>query len=188
MLCKTSVAWVEYYETYPKQTHRNRCYICSANGLLPLSVPVKRVHGNRTLTSEVEIDYGQPWFKKHRRAIESAYRKAPFFEYYASEIWTTLQQHYDKLVDLNMALFEVVAHRLKLDKEIIPTADFSLQVSDADYRQVNYYRDHATDLILPCYKQVFDDRYSFSSKVSILDLLFNLGPEAAFYVKGVAEK
>lgn len=186
LLCNESKVWIEYYETYPKQTHRNRCYIAGANGLLPLSVPVKRIHGNHTLTAEVVIDYGQPWFKKHWRAIESAYRKSPFFEYYAPEIWDTLKNPYERLVDLNISLFRVIAKRLKLEQEIIPTEDFLHQVNFKDYRQTDYRKDNVYNPTLPSYKQVFDDRYPFSPKVSVLDILFNLGPEAVLYWKEVA--
>lgn len=185
LVCKEAKVWVEYCETYPKQTHRNRCYIASANGLLPLSVPVKRIHGNHTLTSEVVIDYGQPWFKKHWRAIESAYRNAPFFEYYAPEIWDTLQKPYDRLVDLNFSLYRIIAKRLKLDQEIIPTENFLPYVGLKDYRQLDYRKEHTCNLLLPSYKQVFDDRHPFSGKVSVLDILFNLGPEAALYWKEI---
>ena len=76
------VVVVEQYETFPKQTYRNRAVVATANGLLPLSVPVVRTNGNHTYTKDMDICYNENWAAKHWRAIESAYNSSPYFLYY----------------------------------------------------------------------------------------------------------
>ncbi|MEL7005978.1 MAG: WbqC family protein [Bacteroidota bacterium] len=79
------IVW-EVSDHFLKQTFRNRNVILTANGPLSLVVPVK--YGNRTPYKSVSVDYSENWQKKHLRAIQSAYAKSPFFDYYISEIET----------------------------------------------------------------------------------------------------
>ena len=70
---------LEGWEHFPKQTYRNRSYINTANGVKILTVPLKERHG-KILTKDVKVEVGKKWRNSHWRTIESAYRKAPFFE------------------------------------------------------------------------------------------------------------
>lgn len=83
--------WIETKERFEKQTYRNRCYILSANGVLPLTIPIKSA-GKKPPMDEVMIDYKEKWLNQHWRAITSAYNKSPFFEYYGPEIHDILFQ------------------------------------------------------------------------------------------------
>ena len=80
------VVVVEQYETFPKQTYRNRAVVATANGLLSLTVPVVRINGNHTYTKDMAICYNENWAVKHWRAIESAYNSSPYFLYYKDEV------------------------------------------------------------------------------------------------------
>ena len=180
---------VEQYETFPKQTYRNRTVIATANGLLSLTVPVVRTNGNHTYTKDMAICYNENWALKHWRAIESAYNSSPYFLYYKDDIETILNRQYSTLIDLNMAILAFVFKKLRLKKEVILSDDYVSQIGEStvDYR--NYFSPKNKEVLsLPEYDQVFADRYGFQSDISILDLLFNMGPESLLVLQKCAQK
>lgn len=188
MLDKQMVV-VEQYETFPKQTYRNRAVVATANGLLSLTVPVVRINGNHTYTKDMAICYNENWAVKHWRAIESAYNSSPYFLYYKDEVEAILNKQYIGLVDLNMDILSFVFKKLKVAKDIMLSTDFVLAEDVAtieDYRN-RFSPKNKEILQLPPYDQVFEDRYGFQSDISILDLLFNLGPDSLGYLKEVVK-
>ncbi len=181
------VVVVEQYETFPKQTYRNRAVVATANALLPLSVPVIRTNGNHTYTKDMDICYNENWAAKHWRAIESAYNSSPYFLYYKDDVEAILNKKHRTLLELNMDILAFVFKKLKVTKEIILSTDFVTAGAGAD---IEDYRNRFSPknkeiLQLPPYDQVFEDRYGFQSDISILDLLFNLGPDSLGYLKEV---
>ena len=177
---------VEQYETFPKQTYRNRTVIATANGLLGLTVPVVRTNGNHTYTKDMAICYNENWTLKHWRAIESAYNSSPYFLYYKDEVEVILNKQHATLIDLNMDILTFVFKKLKVKKEVILSDDYISQIGEGtiDYR--NHFSPKNKELLsLPEYDQVFEDRYGFQSDISILDLIFNLGPDSLGYLKEV---
>ncbi|MBR3940105.1 MAG: WbqC family protein [Bacteroidales bacterium] len=183
------VVVVEQYETFPKQTYRNRAVVATANGLLSLTVPVVRINGNHTYTKDMAICYNENWAVKHWRAIESAYNSSPYFLYYKDEVEAILNKQYIGLVDLNMDILSFVFKKLKVAKDIMLSTDFVLAEDVAtieDYRN-RFSPKNKEILQLPPYDQVFEDRYGFQSDISILDLLFNLGPDSLGYLKEVVK-
>lgn len=177
---------VEKFETYPKQTYRNRCNILSANGVLPLSVPVQK--NFHTLTKDIRIDYSEMWQRNHYTALKSAYRNSPYYDYYFYKIERFFEQKETFLVDLNAKIFETLFSMLKLNADWSYTIDY---VSEPDG-----FRD-MRDCISPKpsrnkpdaefvprpYIQVFADRFDFVQNLSILDLIFNVGPESKEYLE-----
>lgn len=162
---------IEQYDTFPKQTFRNRTVIATGNGLLTLSVPVVRTHGNHTPTHQITISYQEPWNIRHWRAIVSAYSAAPYFLYYRDEFEHILMQKHDKLLDLNEALLRLLIKKLKIQCTLGRTNDFCPTAAPLpDYDS------------FPPYPQVFDTRFPFQPNITILDLLFNLGPESKSYL------
>lgn len=183
------VVVVEQYETFPKQTYRNRAVVATANGLLSLTVPVVRINGNHTYTKDMVICYNENWAVKHWRAIESAYNSSPYFLYYKDEVEAILNKQYIGLLDLNMDILSFVFKKLKVAKDIMLSTDFVLAEDVAtieDYRN-RFSPKNKEILQLPPYDQVFEDRYGFQSDISILDLLFNLGPDSLGYLKEVVK-
>lgn len=178
---------VEQHETFPKQTLRNRAVIATANGPLTLSVPVTKPYGNRTRTSHVGICYAEPWAVRHWRAIASAYNAAPFFLYYRDEIEHLLSQTYPSLLSLNLALLRHLLRVLKLDCTVTLSDDFRPASSDPDDYRTRFSDKRPSTLFdFPTYTQVFDTRLGFLPDICILDLLFNLGPDAATYLRRLA--
>lgn len=180
---------IEQWETFPKQTFRNRAVIATAGGNMMLNVPVIRTQGNHTRTDQMVISYQEPWNIRHWRAIVSAYSAAPYFLYYRDGIEEILMQRHDRLIDLNDALLRHLLKKMKIECQINYTADYepcSPAAEEAgDYRSI--LADKHCPLLekhspLPAYPQVFDTRYGFQPNLTVLDLLFNLGPEAKDYL------
>ena len=177
---------IERQETFPKQTHRNRTVIVTANGPMTLTVPVLRPNGNHSRTEEIGISHTEKWNLIHWRAIESAYNSSPYFLYYRDDIERTMLGRYDHLLQLNEQILRLLFKKLKFDAEIIYTNDFVKPESDPnDFRDRFSYKHPEALPTLPPYSQVFGDRLPFNGNVSIIDTLFNLGPETKEYLLGI---
>lgn len=179
---------IEAWESYPRQTWRNRCSIATANGKLDLVIPVEKPYGKNTRTGQVLISSRHSWQKNHWRAIESAYCKSPFFIYYSHLLEPLyLNPHPEKLTQWNQQLLQVVAQQILP----LPPIDFSSSYQKTsgemeDLRDAFSPKAHrqqkATAGLLPGYHQVFSERNGFLPNLSILDLLFNMGPQAQDYI------
>jgi hypothetical protein len=155
----------DIHEYYYKQTNRNRCNIITANGVMPLIIPVNTL-GNHTPVKDVKIDYSYPWQRVHLHAIISAYAHAPYFEHYRSHIEKLFSTQPAMLYEWNNACSGFAASALRLK--------WNPAISE------NYIdRDNSIDLKLPRYSQVFEERHGFIQDLSILDLLFCCGPSSA---------
>lgn len=177
---------IERQETFPKQTLRNRTVIVTANGPMTLSVPVMRPNGNHTRTKDIQVCYNEPWNRNHWRAITAAYNASPFFLYYQDELEALLHRQYELLTELNEAILSFVIGKLKLPIHYIYTDEYRKDIpTEKDFRSRYDYKQPETQPHLPSYTQVFSDRLPFNGNVSILDLLFNLGPDTAAYLRGI---
>lgn len=173
--------FVEKQEHFVKQSFRNRCYVNTSQGIQMLSVPVAERHGKVPM-GEVKIDNRQPWQRIHWRTLESSYRNAPFFEHYEAPLHAILNQPYTLLFDLNMALLSFCLKALRWEKEVVTTSRYEVEmpvgVSDLrgiitpkkTYMDRNFYHPYP-------YYQVFGS--TFADNLSVLDLLFCMGPQAS---------
>ena len=168
---------IEIFETYHKQTYRNRCQVMTANGVQNLSVPVVKVNGNHTMTKDMAVCYVEPWQQIHRRCLESAYKAAPYFDHFYDCFRPIFENRFDRLIDLNDAALLAVMKVLKVNKEIVHTTDYVHQM-DNDYRETFSPKKTAENDTFPEYYQVFNTKYPFVPDLSILDLLFNEGPNS----------
>ncbi|WP_181305835.1 WbqC family protein [Rufibacter sp. XAAS-G3-1] len=176
---------LEAHEHYQKQSYRNRCHILTAQGVVPLSVPV--VKGNsKILVTELQIDYSQRWRDIHWRTIQSAYGSAPFFEFYADYLKDIYDRQPALLFELNMDLLKLFVKMLKLKKPIALTQTYvkTYEAPVLDWRGTLHPKKEPDILRLTPYRQVFGKQ--FAMNLSILDLLFNLGPEASTYLQNPA--
>ncbi len=177
--------WIEQYESYPKQTYRNRCEIYSEKGKMPLSIPVTRVNGNHTLTRDVKINKSEPWARNHWRAIDTAYRKSPYFIYYQDDFQSGIQQNHTHLLPFNLSLIQVCSDILGISKPVKLTEEFVHKPEDTvDLRSISPKSDW-TGGAFTRYIQVFDEKLGFIPNLSILDLIFNLGPDAGRYLQAL---
>ena len=181
---------LEQCENYSKQSYRNRCNIFACDGVLSLTIPVV-TSGNNTPVREVKIDYSKKWLLQHKRALVSAYMSSPFFEYYQDDIFGVLDSGEKYLFDLNTRLTDVLMENLGIRKTISLSEDYipSSLVGDgvADFRGAIHPKKvspiFGEELKQKPYYQVFSQKYGFISGLSVLDLLFNEGPEACRFLK-----
>lgn len=172
---------IDIHEHYIKQTYRNRCRISAANGPLFLSVPVSKGGLPKIATKDVTIDYSLPWQKIHWRSIESAYNNSPFFLYYRDPLEQCLFLKHKFLIDLNNNILEILSKQLLLDNKIRFSEKYVEAGIDKNDLRNSISPKIKSDKELPFYQQVFSDKYGFISNLSIIDLLFNLGPDSKEY-------
>ena len=173
---------IEVYETYHKQTYRNRCRVMTANGVENISVPVIKVNGNHTMTRDVMISPIEPWQHIHSRCLESAYKASPYFDHYYDYLKPIFENRFDRLVDLNDATMEAVFKMLKVNKEIKHTTDY-IREAENDLREAFSPKKPVDASLFPTYYQVFSEKFPFAPDLSVLDLIFNEGPEAIGYLR-----
>lgn len=172
----------EVQDSYQKQTYRNRCYIYGANGMLGLHIPVQYSQKNRQNTSEILINNSSNWQSIHWKSLESAYKKSPYFEYYQDELISLFTRKKDSLLVFNLECIEVVNRCLNLDIDSSKTINFNKEKKENDYRYLVNARKESEIKINP-YIQVFQEKHGFINNLSVLDLLFNEGPNAKYYLQ-----
>ena len=155
-LANSSAVQIEVMESFPKQTYRNRCTITTPDGPLTLSVPVKRAD-SKQLTRDVEISYQQRWQHQHWIALMSAYKRTPYFDYYADFFRPFYEKETKFLVDFNEKIHETIV-RLMANREPGAKNQEQRLITTTDWQGLN---------LEPC----------FGDGQSILDLLFEYGPE-----------
>ena len=162
-LANPSAVQIEVMESFPKQTYRNRCTItvphdsqsnCQSPiaNRLTLTVPVKRAD-SKQLTRDVEISYQQRWQHQHWIALVSAYKRTPYFDYYADFFRPSYEQETRFLVDFNEKIHEVIHQLIRNSEFKIQNSKFTTDWSGLDLESC------------------------FGNGQSILDLLFEYGPE-----------
>jgi len=174
----------EVHDNYQKQTFRNRTYICTDRGKHILSIPIIHVGktNGRQKYKDVMLDNSYPWQRQHWRTLETAYRTSPFFEFYEDEIKPLYTQTFDSLLDFNLKTIETIFECLQMEMPREKSDSFHITPTHLeDFRfLINAKLKH--ELTLPPYVQVFGDRHGFIPNLSILDLLFNVGPNSIEYL------
>ena len=169
----------EVEDNYQKQTYRNRAYVYSPNGKQLLSVPVKHTKKDgHQKYKDVKIEYAFNWQKQHWKTLETVYRSSPFFEFYEDEIRPVFQKTHTYLIDLNFDTIQLICDCLQIDLSIEKTSKYHRVIPDMlDLRSLTDAKKE-TIFRFETYLQVFSEKHGFIPNLSILDLLFNKGPEA----------
>lgn len=175
--------WIEQYDHYQKQTYRNRCVIAAPDGPLSLTVPIEKPNTQKAFMRDIRISDHGNWRHLHWNAIESAYNHTPFFEYYKDDFRPFYEKKFDFLVDYNEQLCQLVCQLIDIDTSFQRTESYITEPSNTiiDLRDAIHPKkevmDDASFSAVPYY-QVFQERLGFLPNLSIIDLLFNMGPEA----------
>lgn len=183
-----SVVYIEACENYQKQSYRNRCRFYAADGVQTLSFPIVHEGGtHRQPIADIKVDYSKPWVLQHKRAITSAYMTSAYFEYYQDEFFEIYDSRPEKLFDLNMAFIRFFIEKTGLKVDLRLTEDYHKEAPFEDLRETIHPK--RPDPLLKEYGlekpyfQVFSRKYGFHPNLSIMDLLFNEGPDSILFLK-----
>jgi hypothetical protein len=174
---------LECEETYTKQTFRNRYRIFGPNGVQVLSIPVIKTEGNHTRIRNIRIGYDIQWQKIHWRSVETAYNNSPFFLYYRDHFEKFFLGRFDFLLDLNTEILSELFRILGISAEIGFTEKYEKSPSCPDMRTRLATKHGIPGAAFQPYEQPFREKHGFQEDLSILDLIFNLGPEASEYLE-----
>ena len=208
---------IEQWESFQKQTYRNRCLIATTQGIQALTVPIVRTENEELRTKSYDysaVDNSRPegnlhsslikdirisdhgnWRHLHWNALVSAYGESPFFEYYQDDIRPFFSERWEFLLDFNEAIREKMCELLDIQPKVSFTNEFTvyrtkseelrtLHSSLKDYREAirPKHPQPDPDFNPKPYYQVYQLKHGFLANLSILDLLFNMGPESIFYL------
>ncbi|WNH09384.1 WbqC family protein [Thalassobellus suaedae] len=182
-MAKAKEVILEFDDNFLKQTYRNRTYIYGANGKLALNIPVIHSQKNRQKYRDVKIFNEEKWQSQHWKSLLSAYRTSPFFEYYEDELQPLFELKADYIFDFNLKCFEVICDCLQLELNTSKTKIYQNTIEGlSDFRYlVNAKKEQP--YAFDTYTQVFNEKHNFIPNLSILDLLFNEGPNALNYLE-----
>ena len=173
----------EIQDNYQKQSYRNRTYIAHANGRLLLNVPVKHSkNGIRQKTKIVTIENSFPWQTQHWKSLQSAYRTSPYFEFYEDDIAPIFNNPAKQLLELNFSIYKLLCELLGLDKSYDTTTEYLIEPPQLDLRYLVESKKQKNHQ-LSSYTQVMEANHGFLPNLSVLDLLFNEGPNALAYLE-----
>jgi hypothetical protein len=173
---------IESHEHFPKQTYRNRANICSPDGMLSLTVPVVKGSKMHTNVKDVKISYDFKWQRSHWMGLETCYRRSAYFEYYEDDFAPFYKKQFTYLFDYNEQLLQMLLKFIKIQLPLQYTETY-----EAEYPTLNDYRDAIStkkeyQFEQKPYFQVFEERNGFIKNLSIVDLLFNQGPQTINYL------
>jgi hypothetical protein len=173
---------IERHEHFPKQTYRNRANIYSPDGILTLVVPVIKGSKVHTPVKDVKISYDFRWQRLHWMSLQGCYRRSAYFEYYEDEFAPFYEKKEIFLFDYNDCLLQLILKLLKIKATVNYTDTYEPEYPLlADFRHaINSKKE--SDFQQKPYFQVFEERHGFMKNLSIVDLLFNQGPQSVNYL------
>ncbi len=173
----------EVEDNYQKQTYRNRTYIAHSGGKMLLGVPTKHLKDSvRRKTKDVLAEDISPWLYNHWKSLQTAYRTSPYFEFYEDDIAPLFNKNVSSLLTFNLEVIDVLMELIGLEVSVSKTVEYHATTNKIDARflaVVKKERDYGFDT----YHQVFENQTGFISNLSILDLLFNEGPNTITYLE-----
>lgn len=171
---------IEHCESFQKQTYRNRCIIAAANGPQVLTVPVERENQE----ADIRISDHGNWRHQHWNALQSAYGDSPFFQYYEDDIRPFFEQRWERLLDFNEAIRKTLCELIDIHPQVAFTTTYDPKPAIPDFREAIRPKHPVPDPDFQpkAYYQVYQQRHGFLPNLSILDLLFNMGPESVYYL------
>lgn len=177
---------IEVHENYIKQSYRNRCKILSTNGVQSLSVPVEKGSFHKVALQDLRIDYSRSWQQNHIRSLKTAYNSSAFYEYMKDDIEACILVGFKFLLDLNMHILDMINKLLELELAYSLTNTYNtFPKGYTDLRSIIHPKigNAGKENSFPEYFQVFSPDLGFTPYLSILDLMFNMGPETYVYLK-----
>jgi len=176
---KTAVI-LEANESYQKGSFRNKCRIGTAQGPITLSIPLRRGKHQSLDIQSVLISNEEDWRTQHWRSIRTAYSNTPYFEHYDYLFEGVYNQQAELLWEFNMEMLKTVQQCLGSSIDFQFSKEYQKEYGPdvMDFRKIKRPTKE-----IPAYPQVHEVAISFLPDMSILDLIFHLGPEALEYLK-----
>jgi hypothetical protein len=173
---------LEAHENYQKRSFRNKYRLAGPNGIVQESIPLIKGKNNGTLIKDVKISYDTSWPNQHINSIKTCYGSAPYFLHYADEVFELISSREESLFNLSLASLQLMNKLLDLRLEIYLTESYLFKYENAiDIRnKINLKSQSKYDV---AYNQVFEEKFGFRSGLSILDVLFCLGPESRIWLE-----
>jgi hypothetical protein len=173
---------IEKDEHFPKQTYRNRANICSPDGVLTLVVPVTKGSKNHTNIKDVKISYDFRWQRLHWMGLQACYRRSAYFEYYEDDFAPFYEKKEQFLFDYNEQLLHLLLKLLKINAPINFTETYEAAYPALTDLRTAMNPKNKNEFGQKTYFQVFEEKNGFLKNLSIVDLLFNQGPQAVGYI------
>lgn len=175
---------MERYDNYVKQTFRNRCVIMTTNGPQSLTIPIEGFDGSKCLMRDIRMSDHGNWRHLHLNALESAYGVSPYYEFYIDEIRPFFERRWTYLYDYNLEICMKMCHFIDIRPNIVSTSEYVKSDEVDDFRDSIRPKHPLPDASFTTrpYYQVYQQKHGFVGNLSILDLLFNMGPEGIFYL------
>lgn len=182
MVQHKDIILIENAEHFQKQSYRNRASIHSPNGKLDLIVPVIRGSKVHTKVKDVKICYDFNWQRLHLMSLQTSYRSSAYFEYYEDDLLIFYEKKWDFLFDYNEEFLSILMRFLKININYSYTGNFENDYSvSLDFRE-SIHPKKPSLINSSNYFQVFEERNGFLPNLSIVDLLFNQGPQSIKYL------
>jgi len=172
----------EQYESFPKQTFRNRTNIYGANGKLSLIIPINH-NGSREF-KDTEISYREEWMNIHWKSIKTAYQSSPYFEFYEDKFKVLYEVKEKYLLDFNLKSIDIIQKILKTEKAQSLNKEYIKNPEEISYRE-QFSPKIPSVFDMEEYYQTFTDKHGFLKDLSIIDLICNKGPESVTYIKNI---
>lgn len=186
LIYKAELVLIEAYETFPRQTYRNRYEIAGPNGIQKMIVPVAKSVYNNCEVNKVVISYDENWPLIHWRSIVTAYNSSPYFLYYKDEFEDIFFKKHLNLLELNQQFLNLILKVIDIKKTVSYTNSYVRPFDiNTDFRTVLHPRNNKSNDSYYSYYQVFSQKYGFLPNISIIDLIFNLGPESIEIIKKI---
>lgn len=163
------------YDKRRKETHR--CVIADTRGPLELTVPIEKPDFSRKPSwADVRLSNHGQWWDKHRTALESAYGRTPYFEFYIDRLLAFFNRdtvgNYRDVASLNRAVNREICGILSIPEPVYTISE--AVTPENDYRRTTF-KETGSPVE---YYQVRRATLGFIGGLSVLDLIFNMGPEA----------
>ncbi|MBP7496470.1 MAG: WbqC family protein [Bacteroidales bacterium] len=173
---------IDVFEHFIKQSYRNRCYILTASGRIPLVIPVKKAKAAKICVKDLLIYNDINWQKIHWRTIETAYNSSPFFLYFKNEMEVFYKKKIKYLLDFNTELLNYLLSNLDIKKNIEFSCSYIENSNNSEDYRFDTNSKKNIDFNFKAYYQVFAEKFEFIPNLSIIDLIFNLGTDAKTYI------
>lgn len=172
----------EQYESFPKQTFRNRTNIYGANGKLSLIIPIN--HNGKREFKDIEISYREDWMNIHWKSIKTAYQSSPYFEFYEDKFKVLYEVKEKYLLDFNLKSIDIIQKILKIEKAQSLNEEYIKNPEEISFRE-QFSPKIPSVFDMEEYYQTFTDKHGFLKDLSIIDLICNKGPESVTYIKNI---